>query len=235
MKKIFLAAAALSALAVPTAAVAATVEIQRETFLDNGVAPTSLQKYETVNVSANGTVSSYQCALSWMGTAPTAAELASPAPGNTVPSMSVTGTTAAFSAVPGTLLLTYNGRINPQGMATGNAVYEGEPVDTVISAGAVTLGCPLGGTVTLGYVAPTAGTTVETMDEVCKEARRAYVDSLGGPGANGAEEGYAFGKHCATQSTVGGDPGNPGTPFTYEYVAPSSGVTLTTTSVTVIF
>ena len=260
----FVAAVALVCIATPAFA-ANEIQVSRSTFLDEfGAAPQSLRSTVNATVSVSGSIAPYQCTLAWTSGTPSAQQLALPAPGDQVPSNTGFGTTSGFSSLTGVVTLTYQGKLNktsksdPNGMALGDAFYEGGFTAVSGYTDGIVLGCPSGGSVTLGfvpdtynpgqpYIAPTPGTLeVRELDPVCKAARKAAVDALGGP--NAVAGGYAYGQYCdeivTTPAVAGspgqeyiapsGDHGNPGTAFSYSYTAPSLAGLTTITGYTVL-
>jgi hypothetical protein len=148
MKKIAtLAATALaSTLAFATPAAAQSIEVGRQTLLDNGSAPATLRLNLTAQVTANGT-HTLTCALNQpVLTTPSAMEDFA-ALG--VQSSIITNSTTPVTV--GALTLTYGGRINPKGMAVGDAIYTGSatPVSSS-SATASGLSCPQDRQVSVG-------------------------------------------------------------------------------------
>jgi hypothetical protein len=205
MKKfVYMAAAAAVALTSTTAVASTPIEVGRQTLLDNGSAPATLRLNLTGAVTANGT-HSLTCTLSWTGAAPTGTAL------DDFSALNVATSNSSSSSAPvsGTVNLAYSGRINPKGMAVGDAIYtgsfsHGQSGNSNVSG----LSCPTGATLTLGfraavpgspgqdYVAPVAGKEAEygrKQDTVCHAARKAVVDAIRAAGGN---EGYAYGEHC---------------------------------------
>jgi hypothetical protein len=139
--KILAATALVSMMAVPTAAMAQTatfssVSVSRQVLLDGGAIGSQLLRDETATLSTTGTVSA-TCALSWDGNRvdPTLAHLANE---NVSASATVTGTTTMRAT-----------RVNPQGMAIGQAIYEGS---WTTPAATHNLSCPNGGSRTVPAV-----------------------------------------------------------------------------------
>lgn len=210
MKSTILAATALvSMMAVPTAAMAQTsFEIGRQTLLENGSAPATLRSTITGTATATGT-HSLTCTFEWVTAEPTGTALEDFNGLSVHQSPSAIGNASA--PVSGLVTLTYNGRINPKGMAVGDAMYQGSfNAVTVAAAAASPLSCPEGDTLTLGFrpevpavegqdaiAAVTASDAIYGLkdDEECKARRRAQVDAeRAATGNNGI--GYAFGDHC---------------------------------------
>lgn len=163
MKKfVYLAAAAAVALT-STAASANpyNVSVGRQVFLDGGLAGSSLLRNETAQVSVAATHSAL-CTLAYTG--------ASAPAGVATSEMVSAGATAS-----GMVVLTAD-RVNPKGMAIGEAVYTGTFTAT---APAANLSCPSGGTYELVTQEAQAGALIsdavmaEEPEPVCKEAAQA--------------------------------------------------------------
>jgi hypothetical protein len=191
MKKfVYMAAAAAVALASTAASASTAIEVGRQTLLDNGSAPATLRMSLSGSVTANGT-HSLTCTLSWTGAAPTGTAL------DDFNALNIAASSSSSSSAPvsgGTVSLLYSGRINPKGMAVGDAIYNGSYSHGQTGNSNVSgLSCPNGATLSLGYRAAVAGNpgqpqidavsaqpaTYEQMPEpVCKAA--ALADN--GPG-----------------------------------------------------
>jgi hypothetical protein len=160
MKKIaILAGAALaSTLAFAAPASAQTnIEVGRQTLLDNGAAPATLRLNLTGQATATGT-HSLTCTLEYVGGAPTGTALEDFTALSIPTNPSANGN--ANETVSGQVSLQYTGRINPKGMAVGDAVYRGSFDAAAVAAAAPSpLLCPNGATVpNLGFRAAVPGT-----------------------------------------------------------------------------
>lgn len=207
MKKIaILAATALALTSTVAAAQTAQIQVSRQVLLDGGLAGSSLLRTETAVL--NGTTSaSAMCTLSHDGNA---------APVGVAASVPASGGTATASNSNFTL---WASRTNPHGQAIGQATYgaQGGAAATwspTLTVNNTDLACPSGGTYQeelTAYIPPqlitaaqpgqliTPETTTTTVDQPCRDARKAVVDAIRAAGGN---EGYAYGTHCPDIVTV---------------------------------
>jgi hypothetical protein len=191
MKKfVYLAAAAAVALT-STAASANpySISVSRHVFLDGGLAGSSLLKTEVAQATVGATHSTL-CTLSYGGpSAPVGIDAAVPV--------------SDSGSASGGVTLTAD-RVNPKGMAIGEAIYTGTFTAT---ASASNLSCAAGGTYEVITQEAQQGpliseaTTTSVQDEVCRAARKALVDANNADPAN-KNLGYAYGDHCPDIVTV---------------------------------
>jgi hypothetical protein len=155
MKKIaILAATALaSTLAFAAPASAQSIEVGRQTLLDNGSAPATLRTTLKAQVTSNGT-HRLDCTLN----APT---LTTPSASEDFAALNVPTSSSETSNTPvnvGEVILTYNGRINPKGMAVGDAMYAATLTPVAASSQSASgLSCPAARDVSVGFRAAVAG------------------------------------------------------------------------------
>jgi len=208
MKKIaILAATALALTSTMAAAQSAQIQVSRQVLLDGGLAGSSLLRTETAVL--NGTTSaSAICTLGHNGNA---------APVGVATSLAASGGTATASSSNFTL---WASRTNPHGQAIGQATYGAQGGGAATWSPTLTvdntdLSCPSGGTYQeelTPYIPPqlitaaqqgqliTAATTTSAVDQPCRDARKATVDAMGGPGQ--VAGGYGYGSHCPDIVTV---------------------------------
>jgi hypothetical protein len=152
MKKIaFLAATALAMTS--TMASAQAIEIGRQTLLDNGSAPSNLRLALKGAVTANGT-HTLVCVLNQPN-------FVAASGSSDFAALNVTSIITTTSGTPiggKEIELAYTGRINPKGMAVGDAVYTGSFTPITSSTQELSnLSCPEERTVHVGYRAAVAG------------------------------------------------------------------------------
>lgn len=211
--KILAATALISMIVVPSAAMAQTTfEIGRQTLLDNGSAPATLRSTLPGTATATGT-HSLTCTLEWVSASPTDTALTDFNALSIDNNPSATG--KASEPVVGSVTLTYNGRINPKGMAVGDAMYSGSFDSVAVAAAAASpLSCPNGDTLTLGFRERIPGDPGQEEvlavigkdalygtkdDTACMAARKALVDAHNATVNKDEKDkhwGYAYGDHC---------------------------------------
>jgi len=198
MKSMILAATAL--VLTSSMAAAAPLSVSRQVLLDGGAVASGLRLEESVTVSALATTTG-TCALTWGSNgAPTTHPFATSVPATTDTQTVSTSVTMRAS------------RVNPQGMAIGQAVYNGDWAPAAPSGVTATLqaSCPNGGSHQVEltpYIAPqlisaaqqgaiiTEATTTTTVDQPCHDARTAFVDAHNAVPGN-KNMGYAYGQFC---------------------------------------